>query len=182
MSRAIITAGIDDALHFTETQRKEIIAAYPPHEREARVRGVPSLGSGRIFPVTEESITVDHRDIPPHWPRIIGLDFGWTHPSAAVEVCWDRDVDCVYVTKVHRVSEASPITQAAAIRPWGEHIPIAWPRDGRRETLEGAGVPLAEQYRAEGLNMLYEHAQFEDGSKRRGWADGDAHTNGNRAL
>jgi Terminase RNaseH-like domain/Terminase large subunit, T4likevirus-type, N-terminal len=164
MSRAIITAGIDDALHFSEEQRKEIIAAYPPHEREARVRGVPSLGSGRIFPVTEESIAIEHRDVPPHWPRIIGLDFGWTHPSAAVEVCWDRDVDCVYVTKVHRVSEASPITQAAAIRPWGEHIPIAWPRDGRRETLEGAGVPLAEQYRAQGLNMLYEHAQFEDGS------------------
>src|SRR6185436_5907803 len=35
---------------------------------------------------------------------------------------------------------------------------------GRRETLEGAGVPLAEQYNAQGLNMLHEHAQFEDGS------------------
>jgi hypothetical protein len=165
MSRAIITAGIDDALHFSEEQRKEIIAAYPPHEREARVRGVPSLGSGRIFPVTEESIAIERLDnIPAHWPRIIGLDFGWTHPSAAVEIAWDRDVDTVYVTKCHRVSEASPIVQAAAIRPWGADIPIAWPRDGRRETLEGAGVPLAEQYRAQGLNMLYEHAQFEDGS------------------
>lgn len=66
MSRAIITAGIDDALHFSEEQRKEIIAAYPPHEREARVRGVPSLGSGRIFPVTEESIAIERLDnIPP---------------------------------------------------------------------------------------------------------------------
>ena len=40
----------------------------------------------------------------------------------------------------------------------------AWPRDGKRETLEGAGVSLAEQYRDQGLNMLPEHAQFEDGS------------------
>src|SRR5262245_52053177 len=40
----------------------------------------------------------------------------------------------------------------------------AWPRDGRRETLEGAGVALAKQYTAQGLDMLYTHAQFEDGS------------------
>ena len=35
---------------------------------------------------------------------------------------------------------------------------------GRRETLEGAGVALAEQYREQGLDLLFEHAQFEDGS------------------
>jgi hypothetical protein len=39
-----------------------------------------------------------------------------------------------------------------------------WPRDGKRETLEGAGISLAEQYKEQGLNMLPEHAQFEDGS------------------
>jgi hypothetical protein len=47
---------------------------------------------------------------------------------------------------------------------WGKALPWAWPRDGRRETLEGAGKPLADQYRAQGLEMLHEHAQFEDGS------------------
>jgi hypothetical protein len=30
--------------------------------------------------------------------------------------------------------------------------------------LEGAGKPLADQYRAQGLEMLHEHAQFEDGT------------------
>jgi hypothetical protein len=84
-----------------------------------------------------------------------------THPSAAVELAWDRDADVVYVTRMHRISEASPITQAAALRPW--NLLWAWPRDGRRETLEGAGVALAKQYAAQGLDMLPEHAQFEDG-------------------
>jgi hypothetical protein len=37
-----------------------------------------------------------------------------------------------------------------------------WPRDSRRETLEGAGIALAKQYKDQGLNMLSEHAQFED--------------------
>lgn len=159
-----IVMTIDDVGHYSDDEKKKIIASYPAHELEARTRGIPILGSGRIFPIEEGAIACDHREIPPHWPRIGGLDFGWTHPSAAVEIAWDRDTDTVYVIKTHRVSEASPITQAAALRPWGKELPWAWPRDGRRETLEGAGVALAQQYKEQGLNMLHEHAQFEDGS------------------
>jgi hypothetical protein len=36
--------------------------------------------------------------------------------------------------------------------------------DGRRETLEGAGISLAKQYSEQGLDMPHEHSQFEDGS------------------
>jgi hypothetical protein len=57
---------------------------YPPHELEARTKGIPVLGSGRIFPVPEDTIACDHREFPPHWPRIGGMDFGWDHPFAAV--------------------------------------------------------------------------------------------------
>lgn len=121
------------------------------------------LGSGRIFPVSEESIAIEHRDFPDHWPRIGGMDFGWDHPFAAVELVWDRDSDTVYVSKTHRLREATSVIHAAAIRSWGE-LPWAWPRDGRRETLEGAGVALANQYNEEGLDMCGIHAQFEDGS------------------
>ena len=69
MSRAFVVASIDDALHFTTEQRQEIIKSYPPHELEARAKGIPQLGSGRIFPVPEERIAIENRDIPPHWPR-----------------------------------------------------------------------------------------------------------------
>ena len=92
------------------------------------------------------------------------MDFGYEHPFAAAELVHDRDTDTVYVAKCHRLKEASPIEHAAAIRAWGKDLPWSWPRDGKRETLEGAGIALAEQYRAQGLNMLFEHAQFEDGS------------------
>jgi hypothetical protein len=68
------------------------------------------------------------------------------------------------VCKTHRLREASPVIHAAALRAWGKELPWAWPRDGRRETLEGAGIALAQQYTAQGLNMLHEHAQFEDKS------------------
>jgi phage terminase large subunit-like protein len=162
--RHVTTMTIDDAEHFSPELRKQIIASYPAHELEARTKGIPVLGSGRIFPVEESKIAIDHREFPPQWPRLGGCDFGWDHPFAAVELVWDRDSDVVYVSKTHRMREASPVMHAATLRAWGKELPWAWPRDGRRETLEGAGVPLAEQYRNEGLNLLFEHAQFEDGS------------------
>jgi phage terminase large subunit-like protein len=161
--RSITSMTIDDVQHYSDEERARIIASYPAHELEARTKGVPTLGSGRIFPVEEAAITIDQRDFPSHWPRIGGLDFGWTHPMAAVELVWDRDTDTVYVTRCHRMAEATPILHAAALRGWGNLL-WAWPRDGRRETLEGAGIALASQFRAQGLDMLHEHAQFEDGS------------------
>jgi hypothetical protein len=162
--RCKVVMTLDDVGHYSEDEKNKIIASYPAHELEARTKGIPVLGSGRIFPVSEEEIAIDHRDFPPHWPRIGGMDFGWDHPFAAVELVWDRDADVVYVSKTHRLREATPIIHAGALRAWGKELPWAWPRDGRRETLEGAGVALAEQYRAQDLNMLYEHAQFADGS------------------
>jgi phage terminase large subunit-like protein len=162
--RFVIQMQIDDVGHYTEEQKRKIIASYPPHELEARTKGIPILGSGRIFPIAEDRVAIEHRDIPPHWPRIGGMDFGWEHPFAAVELAWDRDADTVYVTKTHRLKEATPVVHAGALRSWGKELRWAWPRDGRRETLEGAGIALAEQYKEQGLNLLHEHAQFEDGS------------------
>lgn len=159
----VITMTIDDAEHYTPEQRAAIIASYPPHEREARAKGIPTLGSGRIFPVPEEAIAIDAIPIPEHWARICGIDFGWDHPTAAVEVCWDRDADTFYVTKAYRVKESTPILHAAALKPWGEWVPWAWPHDGLQHD-KGSGVQLAEQYRAQGLNLTAERATFEDGS------------------
>jgi hypothetical protein len=161
--REVTIMTIEEAEHFSPEQRQKIIASYPAHERDARTKGVPILGSGRIFPIAEELIACDQRDFPEHWPRIGGMDFGWTHPFAAVELVWDRDTDTVYVTRTHRMSEATPVVHAAAIRPWGK-LKWAWPRDGRRDTLEGAGIALANQFGEQGLEMLHEHAQWEDGS------------------
>jgi len=163
-ARHITSMTIDDVQHYSEEEKATIIASYPPHELEARTKGIPTLGSGRIFPVPEHALAIEHKEFPAHWPKIGAMDFGWDHPFAAVEMVWDRDSDTVYVSKTHRLKEATPIIHAAALRSWGKELPWAWPRDGKRETLEGAGVALAQQYRAQGLNMLPQHAQFEDGS------------------
>ena len=88
------------------------------------------------FPNTRWLLSI--KSFRPIGQKIGGMDFGWDHPFAAVELVWDRDSDVVYVAKTHRLKEATPIIHAAALRGWGKELPWAWPRDGGRETLEGA--------------------------------------------
>lgn len=164
MSRHVTFMTIDDAEHYSPEERAAIVAAYPAHEREARAKGIPVLGSGRIFPIAEEEIKIAPFRLPRFWPRIGALDFGWDHPAAAVELAWDTEADVVYVTKSFRASQQTPLMQAVTLKPWGDWLPWSWPRDGRNETLAGAGIALAKQYREAGLNMLGTHAQFSDGS------------------
>ena len=163
MTRSITRMTIDDAEHYTEEQRAAIIASYPVHEREARIKGIPTLGSGRVFPVSEEQIAEDGFAIPNHWCVICGIDFGWDHPTAAVKMAWDKDADVLHVVAAYRVSEQTPVIHAAALRPWGEHIPWAWPHDGLQHD-KGSGDQLSALYRRNGLNMLPDKATFEDGT------------------
>jgi hypothetical protein len=162
MSRHITSMTIDDAEHYTDAQRAEIIASYPAHEREARIKGVPSMGSGRIFPVEEASIVCEPFSLPEHWVQINGMDFGWDHPFAAINLAWDRDADCVYVCKEYAQRETTPVIHAAAVKPWGAWIPCAWPHDGLQHD-KGSGEALRDQYKAQGLAMLPEKATFVDG-------------------
>jgi phage terminase large subunit-like protein len=159
----ITSMTIDDVEHYTPEQRAAIIASYPAHEREARAKGIPTMGSGRVFPIDEEFIKVDPFEIPSHWPQLGGIDFGWDHPSAGARIAWDRDSDCIYVVACHRAREQTPAMFAAAVRPWGDWLPWAWPHDGLQHD-KGSGEQLAQQYRAQKLNMLPERATFDDGS------------------
>lgn len=163
LDRSVITMTIDDAEHFSQEDRDRIIASYPPHEREARTKGIPSLGSGRIFPIAEESIVIDPIEIPKHWVQIGGMDFGYDHPFAAACLAWDRDSDTFYLTKEYRERETTPIIHAAALKPWGDWLPWAWPHDGLQHD-KGSGEQLAKQYKAQGLKLLPERATFDDGT------------------
>lgn len=162
MTRHVTRMTIDDAEHYTAEERRAIIDSYPEHEREARVKGIPSMGSGRVFPVTEESITVDPFEIPDIWPQIVGIDFGWDHPTAASRLAWDRDNDVLYVVGEYAQRESTPVIHAAAIKAWGDWLPVSWPHDGLQHDKQ-SGETLADAYRQQGLNMLHERATFDDG-------------------
>ncbi len=156
-----IAMTIEDAEHISPEERARIVASYPAHEREARTRGVPILGSGRIFPFPREALSVEAFPIPRHWARLGALDIGWDHPTAAVQIAHDRDADIIYVTHCYKVREASVAVHAGALKPWGHDLPWAWPHDAFQHD-KGSGEQIAELYRTHGLKMLPEHAQFAD--------------------
>lgn len=159
----------EDAPHITPEKAAELLAGYPEHEKEARTKGIPVLGAGKIFKTLEASIECDPFEIPRHWRLLWGFDFGTTHPFAAVLCAHDTDTDTVYIIHTIRMKNATPLQHAYAVKPLlggvGGKVPVAWPHDGQqRKDFEGELVPLAQIYKKYGLNMLSGHATFPDGS------------------
>lgn len=158
----VTTMTIDDVEHYSAEQKAAIIAQYPAHEREARTKGIPALGSGRIFPLEEESIKCEPFPIPDYWPRLNAIDFGWDHPAGMVFAAWDRDNDVIYIYHAIRARETLIPVQASVLRSKGAWIPVSWPHDGYAVKDAMHGEQLAQQFRNEGVNMREEHAHFEE--------------------
>ena len=162
-SRGNVQMEIEDAEHISPDRRQAIIDAFPAHEREARARGIPVLGSGLIFPVERSALEIAPFALPADWPRLCGLDFGWEHPTAAVWAAIDRQANTVYVYDCYRVARQPVPIHASAIKARGGWIPVAWPHDGLQHD-KGSGDQIASLYRAQGVKMLPEHATFPDGT------------------
>lgn len=160
-SRYLVMAGWHDVPHLDEKTKAELLASTPPHLRDARSKGIPVLGSGRIYPVPEETIKIPAFKIPEHWKRICAVDFGWDHPFAAVWMALDPDTGIKYVYDCYRIREQTPVVHAAAMKARGAWIPVAWPHDGM-QTEKGSGIILQRQYADQGCNMLLHQAQFAD--------------------
>ena len=151
----------NDAPHLDASARAQLEASMPEHEREARIRGMPMLGSGRVFAVAEGEIAIDPIELPRHFPRICGVDFGIDHPFAACWLAWDREADCAYLYDEYRKANEVPAIQAEAIRRRGDWIPVSWPEDGLQRD-KGSGRPLRDLYFEHGLSMLPEPASYGD--------------------
>lgn len=175
--RAVVNATLDEAEHFSAEEKKRRAAGYQAHQRDARAKGLPVLGSGAVYRFSQESISEARIEvIPPHWVKLWGLDFGINHPFGAVLILWDKDYDCIHVHAAIRLSGAVledgtvisslPLQHAFAIRQVAAAVPVAWPHDGHQRD-KGSGDQLAKIYARHGLSMLAEHAQFEDGGYSR---------------
>ena len=146
--RAVVCATIDDAPHFSEADKARIAASYAPHEVEARTKGVPVLGSGRIFPVKEETLAIEHREFPRHWPRIAGwISVGiiplrrssWygiailtRSMSAGLTACARRPLSFTLRRSSRGAACRGPGRVTVAGRPWKAPA-LRWPSSTRRK-------------------------------------------------
>lgn len=149
-SRKLITAGWDDVPHLSTAAKRELLEETPPWLREARSKGIPSLGAGAIYPIPLDQIEVEPFLIPSHWPRAYALDVGWNW-TAALWMAYDRETLTRYLYAEYKASEALPQVHADAIKARGKWIPgLIDPaannrgqRDGERLMADYQGLELS---------------------------------------
>ena len=120
----LVMASWDDCAHLSDKDKEDLFNALPPHQRDARSKGIPSLGSGAIYPVPESEITVEPFPIPDYYHRCNGLDVGW-NCTAACFAAIDPETGVMYIYDTYKKGQAEPSVHAHAIKSRGDWIPVA---------------------------------------------------------
>lgn len=151
----LVTASWDDAPHLDDDVKEQLMAAYSPAERAMRVSGVPSLGTGVVFPILEEKITVQPFQIPDHWHRIIGIDLGFDHPNGVACVAWDTETDSYYLYDEYSQKGDLLHMHAQAIRArGGDRIPVVVPHDAFKHDGAVSGKKIIDLLKEYGLEIV----------------------------
>lgn len=159
--KAIVQAGWDDAPWLSEEAKERMLESSEPHLRETRRTGVPSMGSGNVYPLSLETMMIDPFEIPKHWKRIYALDVGWNR-TAALWGAIDPETDTIIIYDEHYVAEQSAATHAAAIRARGAWIPgVIDPASRGRSQSDGQ--QLYRQYIDMGLKLHFANNAVEAG-------------------
>ena len=136
---------------MSDEAKAGLIGSYKPHERDARTRGIPQLGSGAIYPIPESEITVKPFELPKHFKFCYGMDVGWNR-TAAVWLAYDSEAKVAYLYSEHYRGSDEVSVHAAAIKSRGAWIPgLIDPAARGRSQIDGQ--QLLNLYREQGLNL-----------------------------
>ena len=148
--RFAIAISWDDAPHLTEEDKKTMIAEMPPNEVDARTKGIPALGSGKVYPISEDDITCKPFEIPEYFPRAFGLDFGWNN-TAALWIAQDPVTQVKYIYAEYKKGKVTDSEHVFAIKQRGEWMSgAADPSGGGRRD---DGKMRIDYYRSLGLDL-----------------------------
>lgn len=149
-NKYIVRIEMDEVPHLTDQVKQMYLTESSAYDLEARTKGFPALGSGRIYPVSEEQVIVSPFPIPDYWPRAFGLDFGW-HCTCALWGAKDPDTGIIYVYTEYYKGQQPAYVHAYAIKAKGEWIPgICDPKGGINPQ---DGKKTIQIYRELGLNL-----------------------------
>ena len=143
--------GWDHAPHLTEEKKENMLSMCPPHLRMARRDGLPTVGIGRIYPLSWEKVSIDPFPLPKHWKRFYALDPGWNRTAALWGVI-DPESDTLYWYSEYYEEEMLPHQHAVAIKTRGE-----WMRGVSDPAAAGStqedGRRLIDSYKKSGLHL-----------------------------
>ncbi len=146
-SKWVTKVSWDDISHLTEQDQKQQLDGVPAHLAAAIRDGTPCVGEGKIYPIDEKDLLIDHMVIPTHWPRAYGMDTGWNR-TAAIWIAKDPNTDTLYIYDEYYRGQAEPSGHVAAIKGRG---------DWMNGTIDWAGSTNGErimhQYQELGLKV-----------------------------
>lgn len=154
----MVQCGWDDVPHLDQATKNDLLAGTLPHLREARSKGIPSLGAGAIYPVPFEDIRCDPFPIPAFWPRAFAGDVGW-NKTAALWGALDPSSAIIYIYAEHYRGHAEPSVHATAIKGRGEWIPGVMDNG----TSQVDGQQLLNIYRGLGLDVIFPNKAVDAG-------------------
>ena len=160
-SKALIMATWDDAPHLTALQKEKLYAALPPHQREARSKGIPALGSGAIYPIQESNVVVDDFPIPDYWLHAYALDVGWKK-TACLWGATDPTSQITYLYSEYYRGQAEPVIHAEGVKTRGIWIPGVIDSAAHGRSQED-GKQLFNIYTSLGLNITNANKSVEAG-------------------
>ncbi len=159
--RFSLMAEWSDVPHLDEAAKASLLTAYPIHERDARSKGVPALGSGAIYPVPEQDILCRPFEIPVWYRLCYGLDVGWNR-TAAVWGAVNPETDVLYLFHEYYRSQAEPAVHAQAVKAPGNWIPgVIDPASRGRSQADGQ--TLLSTYHSLGLTLSLANNAVESG-------------------
>lgn len=143
----------DDAPHLDDLAKKQILSAIPEYQREMRSMGIPILGEGKVFPVSQDLVKCEPFEIPLHFKKLAAVDFGIDHPTTCVWTAYNPDNDIIYVYDIYECKGEVPAIHSAAIMARGKDIPVIYPHDGDNRE-KGTGETLARMYMKHNVKMI----------------------------
>jgi len=151
-SKYMVQAGWRDVPHLDEKTQRELLESTPPHLREARSQGIPSMGAGAIYPVPFSEIECKPFAIPAYWKKAYAMDVGWNR-TACLWGAKDPSDGTLYLYAEHYRGQEVPVIHAEAIKARG-----AWIRGAIDPAANGRqqkdGDQLMANYKALGLKLI----------------------------
>lgn len=161
MAKSIVIAGWEDAPWIPADKQKDILAATPPHLKDAVSKGIPTAGVGNVYPVRWEDITCDPFEIPRHFRRWFAMDVGWNF-TAALWGALDPNTKEVFVYKEYKAEKKEPVIHAQAIMGADPWIPgCIDPAADNRSSADG--LQLMRTYISSGLKLIKANNNVESG-------------------
>lgn len=149
----------DGTSHLTDEDREKQRTRFPEYQRDARLRGLPMLGTGLIYPIDDQRLVEPPCQPGKHWRHIGALDIGGgTSPTAWVWFAIDPVPNVWHMLHCYKVVDPRIVIHAGSILANAKHVPFGWPHDANVKTH--LGTTKKWEYQKCGVRMLKDPARF----------------------